>query len=99
MPKGGPVRGHCRVVPELVIEVISPNDLATEVRCKVRDFLNAGIPLVWVVCPDSRDVAIYRADGTGALRKEGETLEGEDVLPGFSCPVAALFEGISDAPA
>ncbi len=98
MPGGGPVKGHCRVVPELAVEIISPNDLATKVRRKVRDFLAAGIPLVWVVCPESRDVAVYRLDGTGALRKEGETLDGEGILPGFACPVAALFEGLNGPP-
>jgi len=98
LPKGRSYKGHSRVAPELAVEIISPNDLATKVRRKVRDFLDAGIPLVWVVCPESRDVAVYRADGTGALRKEGETLDGEGVLPGFSCPVAALFEGLNGPP-
>jgi len=92
LPEGKPARGHGRVPPDLAVEIVSPNDTATKLQQKIRDFLNAGIPLIWVVNPDTRDVQVIRADGTGALLKVGDTLDGGDVLPGFSCPVAALFE-------
>jgi len=92
LPEGKPARGHGRVAPDLAVEVISPNDIASDVQRKIRDFLDAGIPLIWVVNPDTRDVQVIRADGTGALLKVGDTLDGGAILPGFSCPVAALFE-------
>jgi Uma2 family endonuclease len=89
---GGDVdEGHAKVAPDLVVEVISPNDLAADVMAKVRDFLNAGVPLIWVFNPDKCDVLVHRSDGTGALLKSGEVLDGGDVLPGFRCPVADLF--------
>jgi len=92
IPGGKSAKGHGRVAPDLVVEVISPNDKAAKVFRKVRDFLDAGIPLIWVVNPGTRDVLVIRADGTGTFLKVGDTLDGGDVLPGFSCPVAALFE-------
>jgi Uma2 family endonuclease len=58
---------------------------------KVRDFLNAGVPLIWVANPETCDVYVHRSDGTGALLKSGDVLDGGDVLPGFRCPVADLF--------
>lgn len=92
IPSGRAAKGHSRIAPDLAVEIISPRDLAVALRRKIRDFLDAGIPLVWVICPETRDVEVFRADGSGALRKEGETLDGEHILPGFSCPITALFE-------
>ena len=84
--------GHGKIAPDLVVEVISPNDLAVEVAEKVRDFLNAGVSLVWVANPDTNDVLIYRSDGTVALLRSGDVLDGGDVLPGFQCPISELFK-------
>ena len=85
-PEGGVEEGHGKIAPNLVVEVISPNDFAVEVGVKVRDFLNAGVSLIWVANPDTNDVLVYRADGTVALLRSGDVLDGGDVLPGFQCP-------------
>jgi Uma2 family endonuclease len=92
LPEGQVQEGHGRVAPDLVVEVISPNDLAAEVQAKVRDFLNAGVPLVWVANPDTRDVLVYRSDKTAAILQGDDVLDGGDVLPGFRCTVADLFK-------
>jgi len=55
------------------------------VLAKVADWLKAGTRLVWVVDPVREHARVYRADGTEALVAMGESLEGEDVVPGFSC--------------
>jgi Uma2 family endonuclease len=83
--------GHIRIAPDLAVEVISPKDLAYEIDERVADFLGAGTRLVWVVNPVRRTILIYRADGSIAGVREGGGLDGEDVLPGFRCPVALLF--------
>ena len=84
-------RGNCRIAPDLAVEVVSPNELFSAVREKVREYLSAGVRLVWVVNPPTRSVLVYRADGTVAdIGPDGE-LDGDDVLPGFRCPVASLF--------
>ena len=91
LPHDAPPRGHVRIVPDLVIEVVSPNDLAWEVELKVTEYLQAGVPLLWVFYPDTRTVWVYRASGEIARLSGGETLSGEDVLPDFTCPVAEVF--------
>ena len=91
IPKDGPAGGHARVAPDLVVEVVSPNDLAEVLNLKINDFLAAGVPLIWICYPETRAVFIQRLDGSGRRLKTGDILEGEDVLPGFRCDVAALF--------
>jgi Uma2 family endonuclease len=83
--------GHCRIAPDLVAEVVSPNDLFSEVHRKVLEFLAAGVPLVWVVDLDSRTLLVYRADGTLSLLREEDQLSGEPVLNEFACLVSQLF--------
>jgi Uma2 family endonuclease len=88
--------GHTRIAPDLAVEVISPNDLAYEIDERVSDYLGAGTRLVWVINPVQRTVLIYRADGSISGMREGGELNGEDVIPGFRCPVHSLF--ITPAP-
>jgi Uma2 family endonuclease len=84
--------GHVPVAPDLVAEVISPKDLYYEVEAKVNEWLEAGVRLVWVINPRTRQVRVYRADGSDAMVRTDEELSGEDVVPGFRCRVAELFE-------
>ena len=83
--------GHCTVVPDLVVEVVSPNDLADEVNEKRIEWLEAGAQLVWVIHPIQQTIHAYRADGTVTLFRRTDTLTAEPVLPGFRVPVAELF--------
>jgi len=99
LPNDAPPRGHVRVVPDLVIEVVSPNDLAWEVDVKVMEYLQAGVPVVWVFFPDTPSVSVYRCNGEVARLGIGDALSGVEVLPGFTCPVADVFPRPSTAPA
>ena len=95
LPNDRPPRGHVRIVPDLVIEVISPNDLAWEVEAKVAEYIRAGVPLMWVIYPDTRTVWRYRASDEATRLGIGDALSGEDILPGFTCPVADVFPEVS----
>lgn len=77
--------GFAKLTPDLVVEVLSPGDRPGEILAKVADWLSAGCRLVWVVDPSRRQARAYRADGTETLLGEQDVLEGEDVLPGFTC--------------
>jgi Uma2 family endonuclease len=77
--------------PDLAIEVVSPSDTLQEVEEKVDDYLAAGTRRVWVVNPKRRTVTVYRPGAQPEVLREADGLAGEDVLPGFRCPVAALF--------
>ncbi|MBM3224539.1 MAG: Uma2 family endonuclease [Candidatus Tectomicrobia bacterium] len=91
LPHDLPPRGHVRIVPDLVIAVVSPNDLAWEVEMKVADYGRAGVPLLWVIYPDTRTIWVYRGRDQIRHLHMGDTLSDADILPGFTCPVAAVF--------
>lgn len=84
-------RGFPSLAPDLVVEVLSPDDRAGEVLAKVADWLTAGTRLVWVVDPERRLARVYRQDGSEDLVMEQGTLDGEAVLPGFRCSLAAIL--------
>ncbi|HEY7293621.1 MAG TPA: Uma2 family endonuclease [Dehalococcoidia bacterium] len=79
------------LVPDLIVEVVSPGDRRGEIEHKTAEWLRSGAQLVWIVHPRTRTVVV--ADGAGQRRTlhEHDTLQGEPVLPGFSTPIAALF--------
>jgi Uma2 family endonuclease len=86
--------GFVRIPPDLVGEVVSPNDLAEEVNARVVDYLAAGVPLIWVFYVPTRFVHIFRPDGSASYLTVRDTLSGEVVLPGFTCRVEEVFAGI-----
>jgi Uma2 family endonuclease len=90
--------GDCTIPPDLAVEVISPNDLASELNLKIEEYLRAGVRLVWVVDPEVRIVQVFRANGSGQWLREQDSLSGEDVVAGFECQVAALFPIPSQSP-
>lgn len=83
--------GHLRIAPDLAVEVVSPNDLAYEIDEKVDEHEAAGVKLIWIVNPETKAVRVYRGDGTVSMLREKDELDGENVVPGFRCPVADLF--------
>lgn len=86
-----PPAGYAALAPDLAVEVLSPDDRAGEVLAKVADWLSAGCRVVWVVDPVHRTARVYRADGSESLLAEDDALDGEDVLPGFSCRLAEVL--------
>jgi Uma2 family endonuclease len=78
--------------PDLAVEVVSPSERDTDVQAKAMDYLTHNTRLVWVVRPAQRTVTVYRPDGTAQVLRETDTLEGEDVVPGFELPLEKLFD-------
>jgi len=83
--------GYPALAPDLAVEVLSPGDRPGEVLAKVADWLSAGTRLVWVLDPDRRLARIYGADGSKTLVTREGALDGEDVLPGFTCPLESIL--------
>ena len=78
---------------DLVVEVVSPNDLSYEVVEKAQDYLSAGFPLVWVIHPNVCTVTVYRAGRTGpVVLGVDDEITAEPALTEFRCRVAAFFE-------
>ncbi len=86
-----PPAGYAPFAPDLAVEVLSPDDRPGEVLANVADWLSAGCRLVWVVDPVRRLARVYRADGSESLVTQRDVLDGEDVLPGFSCQLSAIL--------
>lgn len=79
------------IAPDLVVEIISPSDLARDVQTKVRTYLAHGVRLVWVVEPRQQYVTVYTADGSARFITYEEDLDGGDVLPDFLVPLSEIF--------
>lgn len=86
-----PRRGYAPFAPDVAAEILSPDDRPGEVLSKVGDWLDAGVRIVWVIDPVRREARVYRADGTQSAVSD-ETLDGEGVLPGFSCRLADILD-------
>ncbi|MCI0333005.1 MAG: Uma2 family endonuclease [Planctomycetes bacterium] len=91
LPKTEPKEAFWPGAPDLAVEVLSPDDRKREVKEKVNAWLSAGCAAVWVVDPELQTVTIYQSPTNVQVKKAGETLTGDPVVPGFSCPVAELF--------
>ena len=87
----GPLRGYWPGAPDLAIEVVSPNDLYTEVEAKVATWLAYGTRMVIVLNPRQRTAAVHRSATQVRHLTADDTLDGEDVVPGWAEPVRALF--------
>jgi Uma2 family endonuclease len=83
---------HPHFAPDLVIEIISPNERAADVHERLLEFLDAGTRLMWLVYPRRRSVVVYGADRTAHVLNGDEVVDGGDVLPGFRVTVAQLLE-------
>ncbi|MGZ3354921.1 MAG: Uma2 family endonuclease [Isosphaeraceae bacterium] len=93
LPGGELPKGHVRIPPDLAVEVVSRNDLASELDEKVEDYQKAGVGLVWVIHPESGTASVYRSDGSVSRLHQDDELSGEEVIPGFRCRVRSLFPG------
>lgn len=84
--------GYLESIPELVVEVRSPNDTGPEVVAKCDEYFAAGVRVVWVLDSTARTVAARNADGSVQIFRDTDTLTC-GLLPGFCLPVANLFAG------
>lgn len=78
--------------PDLVVEVLSPDDRSSDVNAKIHDWLDAGCVQVWVVDPQTQSVTVYRNTREASIFKHEDILSAPDLLSGFSLPVAEIFE-------
>jgi Uma2 family endonuclease len=87
-----PGRAFLDVAPELVVEVLSPDDRPGEVMHKLGEYFEAGVKLVWLADPDQRVVISYRSLTDVRRFTREDTLPGDDVLPGLEIALRAIFE-------
>jgi Uma2 family endonuclease len=83
--------GYLEVPPELVVEILSPEDRWRDVQAKLDDYFSAGVDRVWVVDPKARRVSVYFSPSQSHAFEAGQTLSDEELLPGFSLSVTEIF--------
>ncbi|MBI4482928.1 MAG: Uma2 family endonuclease [Acidobacteria bacterium] len=91
IPGGQVPESFWPLAPDLAVEVISPTDRFAEIQTKVKEYLDAGTRVVWVVDPKTRTVTVYRSLEDVAVLTEKHVLKGDPVLPQFSLPLQKLF--------
>ncbi len=79
------------VAPELVVDVLSPDDRWMDVQRKINEYFAIGVARVWLVDPSNRNVTVYRSPTDMHIAGTQDTLDGEDLLPGFSVPVSEFL--------
>ena len=80
-----------KLVPDLAVEVLSPDDRPSRLAQKIGEFLECGVPLVWVVDPEAQTVTAYRSLTQTQQFTATDAITAEPVLPGFSCLVSRFF--------
>lgn len=88
---GRPPRGWLTIAPDLVAEVVSPNDTVEKLERKLREYKEAGIPLIWVIYPDAGTADVLGANLPRTQLGRDGVLDGGDILPGFTLKLADLF--------
>ncbi len=91
LPGDVPPKGWVRIRPDLAVEVVSPRDLAGELEEKLSDYKKVDVSLIWVIYPEQRVVKVLRRLGPPSDLGEDDELSGEDVIPGFRCPVREIL--------
>ncbi len=79
------------VVPELVVEILSPEDRPGEVTAKIREYLSIGVDRVWLIDHRRRQVRVYRSPEQVETLEIVDILRDDEVLPGFALPLSELF--------
>ena len=85
--------GYLEGAPDLAVEVLSPGNTVEEIEDKLTEYFENGSRLVWVIHPTQHYVLVYRsAQEPDRLLKGKDSLDGEEVIPGFSLAIADLFQ-------
>lgn len=84
--------GYLEVVPELVVEIVSPSDRQEAVNDKTLMWLGLGVLMVVEVYPAERAVMVHRPGAPAVTLTGDDALDGGDVLPGFRLPLREIFD-------
>ena len=91
LPLDVEVTGYCPVAPDLIVEIISPSDSEREVDDKATMWLSFGVRMALVINPETRTIRVRQPNLPTVTLTIDDTLDGGEVLPGFSCPVNEIL--------
>ena len=81
---------HIPLVPDIVLEVRSPDDSARKFADRAAMWVEFGVPIVWALDPDKEELRVHREHEVRILGPD-DTLTGEEILPGFELPLSKVF--------
>jgi Uma2 family endonuclease len=88
--------GFLEGAPDLAVEILSPSNTVEEIDQKLIEYFDNGSRLVWVISPKQKYILVYRnAQEPERLVKSNDSLDGEEIVPGFNLPVAELFQKLA----
>jgi Uma2 family endonuclease len=90
-PEGVPPELFWEIAPDLVVEIVSPSDTPAENQAKIREWIEAGVRLLLYVYPRTQTIEVIRSLQDRQTLSLEDTLNLDEVVTGFSCPVAAVF--------
>lgn len=91
VPEPGVHRGFLPLAPDLIVEVVSPGDRVGEVHEKFEAWIRACVKMVWIVWPNTRTVDVQGPDLESITLRDEDSIDGQDVVPGFCCKVGDVF--------
>jgi len=91
IPPDGEPETKWLIVPDLAIEVVSPNDFYEKVHAKAMEYLAAGVKQVWIILPENRTITVYRSATNILAFPEESEFVSEDLFPGFRCHLGEIF--------
>ena len=89
-------RSFAELAPDLAVEILSPSNRPAEIEARVRDLFRAGTRLVWILDPERLAASIRRPGREPLQLSPYDELDGEDVIPGFRCPLSEIFRDPSE---
>lgn len=92
-----PEKGYLRVAPELVIEIMSPDDLWDDIQEKINEYFGVDVVEVWVIDPKLKQIHQYSGPRSVSIWGEGDQFSAERVIPGLSIDLHEVFEPLSDS--
>jgi Uma2 family endonuclease len=92
IPAGGVPRTYWDLAPDLIVEVKSPDDRERDIEDKIREFLDAGVKVVWLARPEVQTLTVHRACASPVVLTGDQVVTGDDVLAGFECRVGEFFQ-------
>jgi len=88
--------GFLEGAPDLAVEILSPSNKVEEIDQKLIEYFDNGSRLVWVINPKQNYILVYRnGQEPDRLLKSNDSLDGEEIVPGFNLPVAELFQKLA----
>ena len=84
-------RKYLPVAPDFAIELMSPTDSLSELQNKMREYMDCGVRLGWLINPDEKQVEIYRQGQNKEILDNPQTLSGEDIMPGLIVDLSEIL--------